>query len=319
MRQRVIIKNPDRPAPQRPTCQLESLISGHIDGEVVKRPRPGTPGTTIWRTAKRGQELIDQRLARLPLPVAAEPATIEPATAPAETPEKTILVRSDGWPLDRFSRVERAWEGKTVVCIAGGPSLTAEQLEVVRTARAADRCRVIVVNTTFLRVPWADLLYFADSKWWVWFTRGSETSDQDKAAFRSFTGLKCTIWVSGNAVTDRDVHMLRIFDGSAALSRDPAALATCSNSGHQVVNLAALAGAGRIPLLGYDAKAGPGGRKHHHADHPDKSEAPYAAMQSNFPRLAQELGKIGVEVVNCSPGSALKCFPMGRIEEVLAA
>lgn len=288
-----------------PKCQLKSLVRGFLHGQGVK------VGTIIWRTEPDARHLIENRLAA----VIVAPA---PVTEPVEVPEKKFLAHAPGWPLDRFSRIERAWEGRRVVCIASGPSLTPEQLEVVRRAREADRCRVIVINTSFLRAPWADVLYFADARWWAWFTRGKETSEQDKAAFKAFAGQKCTIWTSGNAVSDPAVHMLRIFDGPGALSNDPAALATCSNGGHQVVNMAALAAPALIALLGYDAQPGPGGRKHHHADHPDKSEAPYQAMLAYFPKLAAELSRAGIKTVNCSPGSALKCFPVGRIEDVLA-
>lgn len=282
-------------------CQLISLVRGHIDGEPVRGGQP------IWRSIERGRELIDQRLCRLPTPTA-----VGPEAPPGENPEKKLLVRKTGYPLDRFSFVDRVWEGMTVVCIAGGASVTPEQIECVRAARSADRCRVIAINTSYEEAPWADALYFADAKWWSWH--------RDKPVFKEFAGQKCSVWVSGNAITDEAVHMLRVHDQtSLVLSNDPEQLATCSNSGHQVVNMAALSGAAVIPLIGYDAKAGPGGRKHHHGDHPDGSEAPYQAMLSYFPRLAHELQKAGIKAVNCSSDSALKCFPRAPIEELLAA
>jgi hypothetical protein len=49
-----------------------------------------------------------------------------------------------------------------VVCIASGPSLTAEDVERVRAAGHP----VIVTNTTFRLAPWADVLFGMDSKWW---------------------------------------------------------------------------------------------------------------------------------------------------------
>lgn len=293
------------------TSQMRSLINGHIRGVTVK------PGSTYWATLADAQYDIDNRLGKLAN--VDQPAAISDAyataLAPVEVPEKKVLARKDGWPTDRFSTVVRSWEGRTVVCIASGPSLTTEQLEIVRRARAADQVRVIVTNSTYQKAPWADLLYFADSKWWKWHNENPEYRD----GFWAFPGLKCTVWLSGNEVRDAKVHMLRVYDGVQALSQNPEYLATGSNAGHQIVNIASLTGAAKIPLLGFDAKAGPSGQKHHHPDHPDGTEAPYAAMLAHFPRLAVELGKIGVEVVNCSPGSALKCFPVGRIEEILAA
>ncbi len=40
-------------------------------------------------------------------------------------------------------------------------------------------------------------------------------------------------------------------------------------------------------------------------------------MLPNFPTLIEPLKARGVEVVNCTPGSALTCFPMGKIEDLL--
>ena len=54
------------------------------------------------------------------------------------------------------------WRGRTVVCIASGPSLTAEDCELVRESG----CPVIVTNTTFRLCPWADMLYAFDRPWW---------------------------------------------------------------------------------------------------------------------------------------------------------
>ena len=62
-----------------------------------------------------------------------------------------------------YGRVERLWEGETVVCLASGPSLTPADVEYVR-----GKARVIVINTTVLLAPWADVLYACDARWWQW-------------------------------------------------------------------------------------------------------------------------------------------------------
>jgi hypothetical protein len=84
----------------------------------------------------------------------------------------TLIVQG----ADGRHQVSRAWEGKTVVCIAGGPSLTKEQLELVRAARERDAVRVIVINDAYLIAPWADVLYFADARWAKWHVQGVDKS-----------------------------------------------------------------------------------------------------------------------------------------------
>ena len=53
------------------------------------------------------------------------------------------------------------WRGATVVCLGGGPSLTAADA-----AQCRGRARVIAINDAYRLVPWADLLYFCDYRWW---------------------------------------------------------------------------------------------------------------------------------------------------------
>ena len=62
----------------------------------------------------------------------------------------------------------RAYAGRAVVVIASGPSLTEDDCEAVRKSGLP----AFVVNTTFRRCPWADVLVAHDSKWWQ--TYGAE-------------------------------------------------------------------------------------------------------------------------------------------------
>lgn len=102
------------------------------------------------------------------------------------------------------------------------------------------------------------------------------------------------------------------------LSAKPNGLATGQNSGYQAINLAYLLGCRRVLLLGYDLQLGAGGREHWFGAHPVKTvPAHFSAFLQNFARLARELPK-GFEVVNCTPGGALDCFPRALLEDELA-
>jgi hypothetical protein len=105
--------------------------------------------------------------------------------------------------------------------------------------------------------------------------------------------------------------------GAAGLCEKTNGLMTGQNSGFQAINLAVLAGAKRIALLGYDMKA-TGGKAHWFGDHPiQTAPSVFSAMINNFPSLVKPLGTLGVEVLNCTPGSALECFPKRALESVL--
>lgn len=104
---------------------------------------------------------------------------------------------------------------------------------------------------------------------------------------------------------------------SRTLSRQPNMLATGQNGCYQAVNLAVLAGAAQIVLLGVDMKLGKNGAAHWFGDHPVKSDGGIlTAMLNNFRRLAKDWPK-HIDIVNCSPDSALDCFRKASIESVL--
>lgn len=220
---------------------------------------------------------------------------------------------------DRFSEVVREWEGGTVVVIGGGLSLTLEQVELVRAARV----RCIAVNDAYLWADFADVLYAADSQWWDWQARGLPkpllglTGGEVRARYLTFAGQRCSIEYAGNNITDAAVHILRNKKTNyQELSLDPCYLATAQgkNSGFQAINLAVLAGAKRVILLGIDGRPG-----HFHGGHPRPTpEHFYEAMRKAFSAAEKAILDAGVSVVNCSPGSAVDSFPKQALEAALA-
>jgi hypothetical protein len=85
---------------------------------------------------------------------------------------------------------------------------------------------------------------------------------------------------------------------------------TCSNSGLLGMVVAAKLGATEIILLGFNMAGG-----HYFGRHPEPlpntQPSRYEFFKTQFSAWA------GPPVVNCTPGSALKCFPMGDIEDYL--
>lgn len=235
-----------------------------------------------------------------------------------------ILQRIEG---TRFSRVVRAWSGKVAIVIACGPSLRRDQIERARIAHD-DGARVLAVNDAFMWAPWADAHYAADSHWHRWMCEGiakpmlGMTAGDVRAAWAGFGGQKCTIQSSGGNVTDDAVHMLRNRDfphHGMGLSMDPEALVTGRNSGFQALNLAVLAGATRIMLIGFDGKPAADGRDHFHGGHPRPTpSAAYPFYRQAMSAAENALAAAGVEVVNCTPGSAIDSFRRATLEDALA-
>lgn len=231
-----------------------------------------------------------------------------------------ILRRIEG---SRFSETLKLWGGLTAVIIAGGPSLTRDQVDRVEQARNGSAFRVIAVNDAYLLAPWADVQYAADARWHRWQEEGIPkpllglTGADVRERWASFAGQKCSIENDGPAVVDPSIHMLRNA-GEKGLSLDPRALVTGRNSGFQALNLAVLAGARRLILLGFDGQPGAGGKEHFHGGHPQAT--PRAAFQwyrQCMSAAENALNELGVAVINCSPGTAIDTFPKARLEDVL--
>lgn len=111
--------------------------------------------------------------------------------------------------------------------------------------------------------------------------------------------------------------MIIRIDSLAVLSRDPSCLAHGGNGGYQAINLAALAGAQRIVLLGFDMKFRQG-QKNWHPGYPIKTpERHIKQWIPRFRELAAELRHDGVQVLNASEETALDAFERRPIADVL--
>lgn len=102
------------------------------------------------------------------------------------------------------------------------------------------------------------------------------------------------------------------------LSIKPGRIHLGGNSGYQAINLAYMFGAARIIMLGYDMQR-TGGRTHHHGDHdgglPNLGHLP--DWVERMVQLGIDLRERGVEVINATRETAIKCFERQPIEDAL--
>ena len=195
--------------------------------------------------------------------------------------------------------VPRLCPAGTVVCVATGPSLTADDVTYCR-----DKAFVIAINDAYRLAPWAGLVYGCDAKWWNWH---KEVAKWPCLKF----GLKAVDlnFPAGVALLENT--------GITGLERKPTGLRNGKNSGYQAINVAVHLGASRILLLGYDMKLGPGGRSHFFGEHPDGLKPTISNFVGLFESIVEPLKKRHIEVVNCSRQTALTCFPRMPIEAAL--
>lgn len=177
--------------------------------------------------------------------------------------------------------------------MASGPSLTLEDVETVRIWRqGGDNRTVIVANTTFRIAPWADAVFAMDKKWWEFHY--AEVCEV-------FSGRRLT---TSGAMDGMEVKKL--------------AVPHYRNSGAGCISIAASEGAKNILMLGYDCMAD-SGKTHWHGSHPaGLSDAKTIKVWPLiFDRLAKDMKREGVRILNASRRTSLKSFERANLEDAL--
>lgn len=185
--------------------------------------------------------------------------------------------------------------------VAPGPSLNPEIAHRV----SGSGYRVIVCQDAYRLLPDADILYGCDAKWW----NAHNGTD--------FAGEK---WSSHNdrQLSDNKLEVAKRYDlnlvngkPGQGFSTNPKYIHYGDNSGFQSVNLAILFGSTEIVLVGFDMRITD--KSHFFGDHPSTlhQRNEYASLAKMFKPLD------GVKIVNATPGSAIKCYPMVALNEVI--
>lgn len=169
----------------------------------------------------------------------------------------------------------------TWALLAPGPSASAEDAERVRAAGIP----LGVIGNAFQLAPWADFLAATDAAWWRKYPEAL-----------TLPGEKYTM------------HQVR------GVERVKVAGYVSVNSGVLGLEVARLKGASRILLLGADM----------HGTH---FFGPYTNGLSNTTETKRRMHLAqyarwakrnrDIQVINCTPGSALQCFPVARLDEYL--
>jgi hypothetical protein len=206
-------------------------------------------------------------------------------------------------------------KGKTACCIGTGPSLTMAQVDVARSKGFA----LTGCNNVALDVPDLEVLYGCNYEWWAayWDTI------KDHPAQKWSSNEKAAKQFGINWTAEKD---------APGLSSDPRVIHHGHGSGYSLVNLVYLMGATRIVLLGYDLKYAPDydGSSHRIGSNPRHYFGEYVPHLQHWPSvcvkegihfdLVRRYGEVArqglVEIVNCTPDSAIRCFPMMDIADV---
>jgi hypothetical protein len=190
-----------------------------------------------------------------------------------------------------------------VFIVGGGPSVLGQNIDLLRGQR------VIAINSSVFRVPWADFLYFGDWRWW--------NEPQNQAAVASFSGRVVT--VSRMLRNDKVLICRSVSPPGLELQRDSLTQKWTSLSA--ATNLAAhlIGPGGTIVWLGADG--GPkDGRSHHHKPHrwPQRPDT-YQKQHSELVTIVPSLQALKITGFNASPGTVwTDLLPVISLEDLLS-
>jgi hypothetical protein len=153
------------------------------------------------------------------------------------------------------------------------------------------------------------MVYGCDSAWWE-FRKGLPEFSGMKVCYRD-NGLQGYPDIRRIEINKREERILLDRKGQTGSG---------GNSGFQALNLAVQFGAKRILLIGLDMTLA--GGVHWYglnvwkgANNPNQSN--FGRWIEAFENAAPALRSLGVDVINCSPVSAIKSFPRKSLEDAL--
>lgn len=220
--------------------------------------------------------------------------------------------------------IPKKYNGESVVIIATGPSITQEQIDLV----AQSDCRIITVNNSYQLIE-PDIQIACNDNWWDYYYRNDERLRKLKAD--KWTRYK-------KQAINYNINYIDsiVKDG---LSTDPSVVHINHGSGPMAINFATLYGFKKIILIGHDMKFAKdyNGAKRQPGSSPRHYFGEYPKQMQHFPRSKQsvdsngvivglitayskmipDLDKLNIDIVNCTPGTELKCFRMNDLSKEL--
>jgi len=228
--------------------------------------------------------------------------------------------------------VPRIWEEGDVWILGGGPSVPKQfgipealtQAVIAGTSPPSvyspymsflhDK-HVIGINVAYFIGNWMDMVFFGDGS----FFR------THKADLAKYPGLK----VSCAPACDRVPwvkYLARDTTHPTGISLNPGYVSWNRNSGSAAISVAVQAGAKRIILLGFDMKTD-SNHQHWHDMYGGglidnqkiitKTTATFSRHLSGFSSIAQDARRMGVQIINASPDSAITQFPKVHVKELM--
>ena len=187
---------------------------------------------------------------------------------------------------------------ETVIICGTGPSITPEQISKVKHLKKFGANRAFEFDL--------DVLHGCNYQFWDYY-------------WPEIKNLRCDKWTTRPNLKYEGLNYIeeRWIDG---LSTDKSYIAAHHGTGPQLINIALHYGAKKMLLIGWDMRHS--GKRHYFGEYPKVMQHTTKNLgpDGELIGLIKEMETInasdyGIEIINCTPGSALKHFPMGDLED----
>ena len=211
-----------------------------------------------------------------------------------------------------YWEIPKLWKNRDVVILGGGVSLPG-----LLKGRAFYKTKVIGVNSAFLFGDWVNICYFGDARFWFW----------NKEELEKYRGLLVSAnrapYILGSVKGILKIKVVKM-KTRLGICPDPGMIYFNRNSGAGAINLAYHLGCRRVYLVGFDMRCIEGKknwRKHPGTKHGGSSNkmTDFFSFKEAFRVVAKDAKRLGLEVFNATPGSALEAFPIIDFEELYAS
>lgn len=209
----------------------------------------------------------------------------------------TAGLRPGGWSI------APEWKNERAFLVCGGPSVASQDIDALRGRR------VMVVNSSCYRVPFADILFYGDERWEL----------ENRSAVKTFPGR-----VISSTYGDQHCNYIEFLrrprpaDTPPGLSLDPSQAWLRHTSVRGAINVLCHLGVSEIVTVGLDGGPDEAGRTHHHSPHPwGLNKDIWALQREELSHVATDLAARGVKLLNASPGSHIPFWPIVNLEDVI--
>lgn len=226
------------------------------------------------------------------------------------------------------------WEGGECWIIGGGPSMPrefgvpedviqgvlSEELPLSAYSpylSAIHSKHIIGINAAFLLGDWPDVVFFGDGGFYF----------QNKVKMDAYRKLKvsCNPNMRNKTNVQGVKYVGRNGRHPSGISTQPNMVSWNLNSGGAAINLAYHFGVKRIYLLGFDMNLDQEGNQHWHriykkSKNPkqrDPKRLPFYRHLPHFTAIKNDAHRLGLEIINVSPNSAIPGFRRVKLSDVL--